>query len=545
MQLSSTGQSLRIMRHRHSAFESVCFTPGLAPTARLVVSLLFVFLFLTASAAAAEEGPRLTEPGPARRWCHSQAHVNFNTWQLLVNLGQAITSGEKTLVQAEDAGFEESTRYRLRKALYDGSAARKELLDFVEMERTPASDPWRPTDGGEGPAARRQQDEDAELERDARVPCLIGVAIAIGVAAGGASIAAVAVASHTAVVVRNVDQMARATDLRLDADMARTADLLARHGVTTREIEENFNATDDNVRALINRTEQLSTGYRLRADIGNAISVLESLSTVARDLPHLVATINATGVVHPAYVPPEVWLQARELLTHDDRGRQIWLPEAEGANASWIHKNQTLVIHVPASCEVDPALLFRVTNLKHLNTSLVLRFAGWTDAKVLRTEELRGYQEAARRAAAEIEREREERRFMMAQQQQTTQALTFGVGVFVTVIVLVISVAAYFICQGRRDARDLALRAAEKGEATYASAKSVLADVRALREGAHIYDIVTEESELPSKRPPPTYSAYYGRSLPVPPTHKTNAAELRKLSAEAAAQDSLLPRPSQ
>jgi hypothetical protein len=151
----------------------------------------------------------------------------------------------------------------------------------------------------------------------------------------------------------------------------------------------------------------------------------------------------------------------------------------------------------------------------------------------------------ARRAAAEMEKEREERRFLLAQQQQTTQALTFGVGVFVTVIVLVICVAAYFICQGRRDTRELALRAAEKGEATYASATRMLADVRALRDGTHIYDTVAGESETAPKPPPPTYAAYYGRSLPLPPSHKTNAAELRKLSAEAAAQDSLLPRPTQ
>ena len=105
-------------------------------------ALTLLFLLLTASAYAVEEASHLRSRTPVEQWCSARAHINFNTWQLLVNLGNAVVAGEATLTTAEELEFEESSRYRLRKAVFDANDARRTLLDFVRFGATPTSNPW-------------------------------------------------------------------------------------------------------------------------------------------------------------------------------------------------------------------------------------------------------------------------------------------------------------------------------------------------------------------------------------------------------------------
>jgi hypothetical protein len=342
-------------------------------------ALLTLFLLTFASGTAVEEPTLLEQPSAAKRWCHN---------------------------------FEEFTRYRLRKAIFDANNARRDLLRFVQMEDTPSSDPW---DSAASANRTEVQDEfvltisDEEAEefhsRPARpIPC-IAIALAIGVLGAGVAVGTGTYAIVLGHKMKTLELTQRQQQLSLDTLHEETAWYLARMDISAAEIAENFNKTSLNVEMLMNRTEELAATYRIRADVGNAITTLENLGTIAGDLPHLVHSINMLGIVHPAYVPQAVWQEARSLLRHDEHARKLWLPESRGTNATWFHRNQTLRVEVPASCRADPAVNYIKKELTHLNTSLVLRFSSWTDAQILQTEQLQKLREHARAAAARIEAE--------------------------------------------------------------------------------------------------------------------------------------------
>lgn len=525
----------------------------LSPGRRLAFILLCLFCFLSASATAAEEGFEQQPRGPAERWCHARAFVNFNTWQLLVNLGNAIATGEATLVNAEEAEIEEGARYRLRKAVFDGNDARKKLLDFVEWQTVPASDPWAsahpvPNVTETGVQVYDAPDDDETAHRRVkRLVCLVPliiVAAAVGLTAVGAAIGT-ALNTHR---IRTLEQETRRLALDMDTHQERTAHMLAQAGITAQEIQDNFNKTELNVAMLINRTEQLSFAYRTRTDLANSITVLESLATVARDLPALVATINRTGVVHPAYVPADVWQQARQLLHHDDARRRLWLPETTGANASWNHANQTLTIMVPADCEADPTLLYRSTKLIHYNTSLVLKFSGWTDAMILKTEELQRYREQARKTELAIEKDRRDRDFELYGIKTSFAMASAGVFVFLMLVFILILVGTYYIVRTKRAMDRASVLAAEKGTAEGIAAAKMMTDFLALHPTASVpvpnvtirggdYEPVRVQID-PEQAPP----EYYGYSAPLPASHRLNTMRLRKMEADEAAQESFLPR---
>jgi hypothetical protein len=86
---------------------------------RLLSALVLLFCLMYACGVAVEEGPELEPRGAADRWCYANAYVNFNTWQLLINLANAIAHGETTLINAEKAKVELDTRIRLRRAVAD------------------------------------------------------------------------------------------------------------------------------------------------------------------------------------------------------------------------------------------------------------------------------------------------------------------------------------------------------------------------------------------------------------------------------------------
>jgi hypothetical protein len=515
------------------------------PSIGLPLSLALLFFFTYASAAAVEEGPTLSPKGAAERWCHSTAAIHFNTWQLLVNLGNAIVLGEKTLVNAENAHFEEEARYRLRKAIATGNAARRQLVDFLEWQTVPASDPFTMTTVADGAvvdgAVVRNDDEELDRTKKA-IPC-IAIAIGVGVAAAGtAGVALTTGVLLNAANIRTLDQQQRATAWDVDQIQEQTANILAKHAVTTKEIEANFNASNDNIRALINRTEQLSVAYRTRTDMANSVTVLESLSIVARDLPQLVKSINATGIVHPAYVPTDVWTEARKLLHHDHSGRKLWLPESTGANATWSHRNQTLHIRVPASCDADPALLYATHKLQHYSTSLVLKFSGWTDAKVLRTEELAEYRRLAEQTAKDIAKNREKNEHLFKGIRTDFAQASVAVGMFLLLLIALLLSATCWLYRMRvRATRTIAaasLRRAEEGLAE--GDRPLTLDTLALLLARHHQQPVPGHAHryepVPQQSPAP---AYYETSLNVPASHKINAKRLRELSAEEAAEDSL------
>jgi hypothetical protein len=170
---------------------------------------------------------------------------------------------------------------------------------------------------------------------------------------------------------------------------------MAQSDLSIGEIKKAQGVHGADIRELFNRTMELRVAYRTCVDLETALNVLHALSTVARDLPQLVHTINETGVVHPAYVPQDVWTAARDLLDQQSEARRMFLPETRGSNATWFHANQTLAIHVPTSCDMQPHLFYKKSMLMHFNTTLELAFSNWTDAQVVSMEETRRFREMA------------------------------------------------------------------------------------------------------------------------------------------------------
>ena len=425
-------------------------------------AFLLLFLLITAAAWAVEEDQQLRLRSPLKQWCHARAFINFNTWALLVNLGNTISAGEQTLTNAEKLDVEEESQYRLRKAVFDANRARAGLLNFVEHGAVTTSDPW-PTDHNEyvppsdpkdfvdpDGARTRESGDSAVLSRPVRV---IPICVAVGVAIAAAVAGATALSLGIYAVHRSdwLEQQLRWQMLQMDEFQERTAHVLAQAGITTKELEDNFDKTDANVAMLINRTEQLAFAYRTRTDMFNSITVLENLAAIARDLPHLVATVNATGRVDPAYVPEDVWRHARELLHHDERGHRVWLPEADGANATWIHRNQTLIIQVPASCDVDPSVYYLKKEMRHFNTSLVLRFSQWTDAQVLETEELRKYRKLAEETARAIQDDRVRNQLMLGESHSSVKSASVATTAMLFIIGAILCAAMYYINKKRNE----------------------------------------------------------------------------------------------
>ncbi len=219
----------------------------------LAVHLLCLFLLVSASAAAVEEGPPLVPAGAADKWCHATAFVNFNTWRLLVNLGEAIINGEKTLTMAETIGVEESARYRLRKTLYDASIAHKELRAFVGITSTPANNVWAPEPDVPDiapPSGKSNEDgiiivEDMPHERKKHVvPC---VAVAIGIA-GVAAAALLGTAAYTLDRIVKVEYSVQLHELQLHTIREETARYMAQSDLSIGEIEKALAVHGEDIR---------------------------------------------------------------------------------------------------------------------------------------------------------------------------------------------------------------------------------------------------------------------------------------------------------
>jgi hypothetical protein len=334
--------------------------------------------------------------------------------------------------------------------------------------------------------------------------------------------------------MKTLELTQRQQQLSLDTLHEETARYLARMGITTTEIADNFNKTNINIEMLMNRTEELAATYRIRADVGNAITTLENLGTIAGDLPHLVHSINMSGVVHPAYVPQAVWQEARTLLRHDEHARKLWLPESRGTNATWFHRNQTLRVEVPASCSADPAVNFIKKELTHLNTSLVLRFSAWTDAQILQTEQLQKLREHARAAAARIEAERRRNAFFRDEDRDVVALASLGsAGVL---LLCLLGICVGFVCVFRRRPMFadyvqtyLAPRSAPEHKTIVVPPPPYLSEARVPEPHERAKDDVDYEPV-----PPPQSEGIYPNSAAFVTSHALNTRQLRGLHLDSA-----------
>ena len=419
----------------------------------------------------------------------------------------------------------------------DGTAAHRGLVDFFEWGVVPKSDPWplhltKPLDEywrDDTEELRKYNivEDDDDLEeanrphnRDKRpIPCIaIGIAVAIGV--GASALTASVVLGYE---LSKANAVNRAQDLQLHNLAESTAKILLESGITAKHIAARFDLNDKSVAHLYNRTNELEFAYRTRTNMANSIAVLESLGQTARDLPHIINSINTTGIVHPAYVPTDVWSTARELLQHDQDGHRMWLPEATGANASWIQKNQTLVIHVPADCNVDETRWHTQSALKHFNTSMVLRFSSWTDHQVMDNEQLLKFRKLAEEEAEKIREEIRRRDYLEGQTFDLQAGASLAVGVILVLVIIGLIGALYW----EQRKKDIARRE------LYQVAKPI--DMAALAAELARHNAAAAPRPLPDPAkyeavPPPLGDqTYYAQAGEFAPTHAFAAAMLRNM----------------
>ena len=503
-------------------------------------ALLILFCLLYSSSAAVEEPTPGTTPGPAVKWCHAKAFIRYDTWHLLMALTSAIAMGDATMLNAERAKIEDDTRFRLKKALTFAKRAHHQLIDFLEIGAVPTSDPWPAArdwdkDFLEYPYQRHPLPNSTFIEEDGAtgrakraIPLLVLVGISVGAAALG--VTAITMASFVFIQMSELRMQAMANHFAIEQLSRRTSAMADQIGTTADEVASNFNRTMDNVALLIARTEDLALEVDTRSSLTNAHEVLESLTAAAMDLPALVGQIRRTGQVHPAYVPPEVWVKARELLTTTDIDDTLWTPEATGANATWHRNNQTLVIHVPASCDTSAAAFDVRHTLQYHNTSVVLQFSNWTEAKVLQTVQLQKLKETSLDTVEQLACNREKNTALFNTQHDLDRQCHYAVArvtssITLLVVLMVISSALYIVSRNRTIAQAAVTRLMEAGHLPQAGGDHCAAAEQALR----------QMPSLPPARPEGLYESaphYYPGTVAVPKTHAMNTADLRKLQVE-------------
>jgi hypothetical protein len=173
-----------------------------------------------------------------------------------------------------------------------------------------------------------------------------------------------------------------------------------------------------------------------------------------------------------------------------------------------------------------------------LNTSLTLRFAQWTDAEVIETEELRRFRQMARDTVEEIQKDRLFNANLFKTSRGNLLSFSWTAMVILVLIIAILGAALYIVRRNTSIAGAAATRIAAEVPASVAQHINLAA----------LAEHVQRLAPAMAQPDPPLYEAMgrgmdntYGNSVEVPKTHAMNTAALRSLCLDNLLQQQAKP----